>query len=416
MLKPIISIILDSRRSNKDKLFPIRLRATFQVREKKTKKWVVRHYPLKVYCSEADFAAAKSGKPRTKRQTEIRTLIVEAENTARKFLQERTAVSPEIFDSQFSLDFNYNTVGDVFNSIINEMDAAGRIGNRDLYRGARNSIARFLDPDLVKMKTRRGPDKVEVNISWYEVSTDWVKRYHQWLLKNVSQTTASIYLRHLRGAFNRAIDKHIVKKDVYPFGKNGVKIPTTRARKIALNEVDKNRLLERNDWAVDFWVLSYYCYGLNVMDIALLKISDIQDDLIMIRREKSKNTSGKVMVIPIRQEVKEIISRHGNKSLNPSDYVFPILTPGLTANQIKNRVKDFISKVNEGLREVRKELKLSAKLTTYTARHTFANIALKKGASKEFIQEALGHASMVTTEYYLDGIDLETKRAISAKL
>jgi integrase/recombinase XerD len=295
------------------------------------------------------------------------------------------------------------------------MNTAGRIGSRDMYRGARNSIARFVDPELKKMKTRKGPDKVEVNISWYEVSSDWVKKYYAWLLKQTSPTTASIYLRHLRAAFNRAIDLHIVKGDVYPFGKHGVKIPTTSARKIALSEIDKNRLLELKNWSVDFWALSYYCYGLNILDLALLTIADIRDDLIIIKRQKSKNT-GKVMVIPIRQEVKDIISRHGNKSLNPADYVFPILSPGLTPNQIKNRVKDFVRKVNEGLREARKKLELTGKLTTYSARHTFANIALQKGASKEFIQEALGHSSMMTTENYLAGFDIETKRAISAKL
>ena len=72
--------------------------------------------------------------------------------------------------------------------------------------------------------------------------------------------------------------------------------------------------------------------------------------------------------------------------------------------------------MNEGLRVVQDKLKLPFKLTTYTARHTFSNISLLKGASKEYIQEALGHESMNTTEIYLSGFDVETKKRMSERL
>jgi integrase len=83
--------------------------------------------------------------------------------------------------------------------------------------------------------------------------------------------------------------------------------------------------------------------------------------------------------------------------------------------QQRAAVHAFTKKINAGLSKVADELGLPH-LTTYTARHTFANISLLKGASKEFIQEALGHQSIMTTENYISGFDLETKRKMNAKL
>jgi integrase/recombinase XerD len=127
------------------------------------------------------------------------------------------------------------------------------------------------------------------------------------------------------------------------------------------------------------------------------------------------NSDSEHLVIPIRAEVKEIILRWGNKTLDPESYVFPILKDGLTPKQMKTRTKDFTKRVNTGLKKVGELLGLK-KLTTYTARHTFSMMARRKGASNEFIQNALGHASMSTTETYLHGFEVEEKRAISDKL
>ena len=152
-------------------------------------------------------------------------------------------------------------------------------------------------------------------------------------------------------------------------------------------------------------------------DIANLKIKDLHDDLIVIERAKTIDTAdGRLLAIPLRPEAKAIILRHGNKSLNPNDYVFPILSPGLKPMQVKNRVKDFTRKVNAQLKKAQEKLKLSVDPKSGNARHSFASLALEKGASKEFIQEALGHSSMDTTEQYLSGFGVKMKKAIGAKI
>lgn len=59
---------------------------------------------------------------------------------------------------------------------------------------------------------------------------------------------------------------------------------------------------------------------------------------------------------------------------------------------------------------------LNKKATTYVARHTFSTILKRSGASTEFIQEALGHSDIRTTEHYLDSFEKETKKDFSLRL
>lgn len=60
--------------------------------------------------------------------------------------------------------------------------------------------------------------------------------------------------------------------------------------------------------------------------------------------------------------------------------------------------------------------RLAKKITTYVARHTFSTVLKRSGASTEFIQEALGHTDMKTTENYLDSFEKEVKKEYAGRL
>lgn len=415
---PTISFSLDKRYSVEKDLYQVRLCATFKV---KKGKWVQRYFGLGVHCTVGDFKAAKSGAVRTDKQKKIKEAINKADRAAKKILDDHTIVTYDLFKNLFGIG-ELNSVGDVFDLIMKEKKEAGDIGSHLAYRSARNSLARFVDPKLPKLKTRRGEDTTKLNVYFIEINKDWIKGYKKWAANDgAGKTTIAIYLRQLRAVYNRGIDLGMVKRDMYPFGKRGEQIKKTQARKHRLPEDDIKRLLSFEDpqvqLGIDFWAFSYFSYGLNMADIANLKIKDLHDDLIVIERAKTIDTAdGRLLAIPLRPEAKAIILRHGNKSLNPNDYVFPILSPGLKPMQVKNRVKDFTRKVNAQLKKAQEKLKLSVDPKSGNARHSFASLALEKGASKEFIQEALGHSSMDTTEQYLSGFGVKMKKAIGAKI
>ena len=62
------------------------------------------------------------------------------------------------------------------------------------------------------------------------------------------------------------------------------------------------------------------------------------------------------------------------------------------------------------MKSIAKHLKITKDVTTYAARHSFATILQRSGASTEFISEALGHSNVKTTQNYLGGFEDETKK------
>jgi integrase len=187
--------------------------------------------------------------------------------------------------------------------------------------------------------------------------------------------------------------------------------------KISLTKADKEKLLNykseinARQVAVDFWVLSYLCYGRNMTDIAMLKYSNIQNDTIVAVRQKTIDAKQNKdpLVIPISDRVKAIISKYGKKTLDPNSYVFNILHPGMTALQQKYKIRDFIKEVNDNLEDVAGELGIKVNLTTYTARHTFATMLRDSGVPTNFIQKLMDHESSRTTEIYFGGHTIEEK-------
>ena len=76
----------------------------------------------------------------------------------------------------------------------------------------------------------------------------------------------------------------------------------------------------------------------------------------------------------------------------------------------------FVRSVNDWMAKIRKKLSIEKKITTYVARHTFSTVLKRSGASTEYIQEALGHTDIKTTESYLDSFGKEIKKEFSNKL
>ena len=68
------------------------------------------------------------------------------------------------------------------------------------------------------------------------------------------------------------------------------------------------------------------------------------------------------------------------------------------------------------MKKIRKKIGIENSVTTYVARHTFSTVMKRSGASTEFIQEALGHTNIKTTENYLDSFEKEVKKEYASRL
>lgn len=76
----------------------------------------------------------------------------------------------------------------------------------------------------------------------------------------------------------------------------------------------------------------------------------------------------------------------------------------------------FIQSINDWMKKIRMKLGIEKSVTTYVAPHTFSTVMKRSGASTEFIQEALGHTNIKTTENYLDSFEKELKKEFAIRL
>jgi site-specific recombinase XerD len=114
--------------------------------------------------------------------------------------------------------------------------------------------------------------------------------------------------------------------------------------------------------------------------------------------------------------VLNIINKWGNKPGSADQYIFPIISKGLTPTQEYKKIQQATKMINRYAGRIAKQVGITQTVTSYTARHSFATVLKRSGASTEFIGESLGHSSMPTTENYLADFEFEEKKKWADKL
>lgn len=375
-----------------------------------------RYYKTDVFATRQEFNKIITGQFGRGGNAELeakRTAVLAFEKKAKD--EAKPFVQPDDFEAR------YNTVGsnenplDMLLAYADELRRDGQVGTANFYKNAHSSFSKYSGGKL----------------TFYQVTPKWLLAYEKWFMNQVDEdgqviersiSTVGTHVRNMRTIFNRAIALKKIPADIYPFARtvherDKYKCPTSTGRKRALNEAQKNIVLEYtgpDQKDVDMWIFSYFCNGMNFTDMAQLKYKSVHDGVLTFFRTKTRLTdrNRRTIQIVLREEVKRIIAKWGNRSLNPNDYIFPVLRDGLTPTQAKYIIMDWIKVTNKGLKKAAKQMKLP-EITTYWARHTFATIAYRNGVSIEEISEALGHTDIRTTKNYLDSFDLESKKEMS---
>jgi len=253
----------------------------------------------------------------------------------------------------------------------------------------------------------------------------FLKEYEKFMLertigkknpRRISKTTISIYLRCLKAIFNELAPEGTE----YPFGSGKYIIPKWNHNKRALSQSDVGKIIGYSSVDVvteqrrDLWLFSYLCNGINFKDLANLKYSNIKGDTIVFSRAKTGRSSDEITVV-ITRELGHIIDRWGNKPALQDQYIFDILKVGMTVEQQHRAIQQAIKTTNKYMKRICNDLEIPI-ATTYVARHSFATVLKRSGASVEFISESLGHKNIRTTQDYLANFEIEEKRKWAEKL
>lgn len=87
--------------------------------------------------------------------------------------------------------------------------------------------------------------------------------------------------------------------------------------------------------------------------------------------------------------------------------VFNIIGKQDNGEVVRKKVQRFVQTTNKWMKQVGVELGFELNLTTYVARHSFATIVVRSGASLAFASQSLEHTNVLTTQKYFAGFDLD---------
>ena len=125
-------------------------------------------------------------------------------------------------------------------------------------------------------------------------------------------------------------------------------------------------------------------------------VKSIDKDRLFYKRVKT----GKEYSIKLTDSVQEIINYY-IKGKGKNDYLFPIIkrtdNPFDTLKDINNCLKTH----NKYLKKIAEIAGVSANMTSYVSRHSWASIANFSGIPIGIISEGLGHEDIKTTQTYL---------------
>lgn len=271
-----------------------------------------------------------------------------------------------------------------------DLQQSGSFGTAHVYRSSLNAILAF-----------QGSDR----LSFREITSEWLKHFEGSLrARGCSWNTVSTYLRTLRAVYNRAVD--LRKAPYVPRLFRSVYIGTRADRRRALDVKDMRKVFAHllpsvaitpaMRSAQELFILMFQLRGLPFVDLAYLRKSDLLGNVISYRRRKT----GRLLSVTLAPEAMRLLQKYMDREEH-SPYLFPILHSDEGSLMAYKEYQLALRNFNCQLGLLGKCLGLKERLSSYTARHTWATTAYYCEIHPGIISEAMGHSSITVTETYL---------------
>lgn len=273
--------------------------------------------------------------------------------------------------------------------VANELQQSGNQGTAHVYYSSLNAIVAF-----------QGGKR----LSFQQITPEWLKHFETSLrARGCSWNTVSTYLRTMRAVYNRAIDRR--KANYVPHLFRSVYTGTRADRRRALVDEDLQKVFSASTVGAvsadlkrvhELFMLMFMLRGLPFVDLAYLRKSDLHGNLLTYRRRKT----GRPLSVTLTAEALVLLERYMNRDTS-SPYLFPILRSVDNSKSAYREYQLALRSFNHHLALLGKVLGVQERLSSYTARHTWATTAYYCEIHPGIISEAMGHSSIVVTETYL---------------
>jgi integrase len=217
------------------------------------------------------------------------------------------------------------------------------------------------------------------------------------VMDNLAMNTISFYMGVLRSLHGDAVEAGLLPPNPKLFADVFTGTVPTKKRAVGEEVIASMHAADlsgdaRLQTCRDLFMLSLCLYGMPFIDLLHLRKCDLQGDTLVYVRIKTK----KPVCVHISAEAIEYIDRL-TKDGKSTIYLLPILK---TTERLE--YENALRLQNDRLKDLAKQLKISERLTTHVARHTWASMAHNNGEGIAVISRALGHQSEKMTEVYID--------------
>ncbi len=251
------------------------------------------------------------------------------------------------------------------------------------------------------IKWKYNVDDMNINDLNYEFITD----YEFWLksVRKCDHNTTMKYLSNFKKIVNICLKNGWLPRN--PF--LGYKMTKREIERPYLSQEELERIstkafvAARTNQVRDIFL--FCCYtGLAYADVKKLSRAEIATGIdgekwIFTHRQKTESAT-RLPLLPPAQEILERYKDHPQ-----------CLNNGLLLPVLSNQ------KMNTYLKEIADACDITKKMTTHTARHTFATtVTLTNGVPIETVSKLLGHKNLKTTQHYAKILDLKVSQDMSA--
>lgn len=366
----IIKVIIDTRRSNAEGKFPLKL--SFANLGKTSL------VSLNIYAYEYEFdhdnqILLTTDKKIKNDYLKHNSYIMKELSRASDLLHSlRLQNKDRISSIRFKDLFLKKSISDIlsFNSYFKEFISNKSGRTAEIYQNTLNRIEKLYGNEIY----------------FDDISYIWLEKLEKSMRqKGLKVNARSIEFRNIRAVINDAINKDIIGQELYPFRKFKIKSEKTRKRSMSVEQLRKLFVYsgqEHIQWARDVAKLIFFLIGINVKDLFCL--SGVNSDYIDYRRAKTNS----LYLIKVEPEARVLLDKFKS---DKGELIF----------KDEMNLKSFGIRINKHLKTIGKDIGVE-NLTTYYLRHTWATLAAELDLPKETISAALGHSSNTTTDIYID--------------
>jgi site-specific recombinase XerD len=245
------------------------------------------------------------------------------------------------------------------------------------------------------IRYRYATEDIELN----KIDLNFIDEYEFYLKTKPEQpcshNTTMKYLRNFGKIIRIAVQRKLIADD--PFEHKSLKLEEVYPEFLEEHELttilNKNFKTDRLRQARD--VFAFCCFtGLAFSDVKELSKTHICEDNDTISWIKKLRHKTQVMCsVPLLEQAVDILSKYKDKV--KGGYLLPVLS-----NQ----------KYNEYLKEIAEVCHIEKDISTHSARHTFATLALNNGVALQNVAKMLGHSNIKMTQRYARVLDRSVKR------